>query len=181
VLVLLDRDGVINHDRADSVKNPDELIMIDGAAEAVARLNAARHQVAIVSNQSIIGRGTIDWTMLDRIHEKMTAALAKAGARIDRLYICPDAPWEATDRRKPGPGMLREALSDFSASAGQTPFIGDSHTDLEAAKKAGCQRFLVRTGKGSETQASGKLNDVMPVRIHEDLAGAVAYLLGDTT
>ena len=106
MLVLLDRDGVINHDRADSVKNPDELVMIEGSARAVARLNAARHQVVIVTNQSIIGRGTIDQTMLDRIHEKMTAALARENARIDRVYICPDAPWEATERRKPGPGKL---------------------------------------------------------------------------
>ena len=107
MLVLLDRDGVINHDRPDSIKNPDEFIMIDGSAKAVARLNAARHQVALVTNQSIIGRGTIDWSMLDRIHEKMTAALAREGAFIDRIYVCPDAPWEATERRKPGPGMLR--------------------------------------------------------------------------
>ena len=80
MLVLLDRDGVINHDRADSVKNPDELVMIDGSAKAVARLNAARHQVAIITNQSIIGRGTIDWGMLDRIHEKMTTTLARDNA-----------------------------------------------------------------------------------------------------
>jgi D-glycero-D-manno-heptose 1,7-bisphosphate phosphatase len=179
VLVLLDRDGVINHDRPDSIKNPDEFIMIDGSAKAVARLNAARHQVALVTNQSIIGRGTIDWSMLDRIHEKMTAALAREGAFIDRIYVCPDAPWEATERRKPGPGMLREALSDFSASAAQTPFVGDSITDMQAALKAGCPRILVRTGKGADVQASGKLNDVLPVKIHEDLADAVAVILGD--
>jgi D-glycero-D-manno-heptose 1,7-bisphosphate phosphatase len=179
VLVLLDRDGVINHDRADSVKNPDELVMIEGSARAVARLNAARHQVVIVTNQSIIGRGTIDQTMLDRIHEKMTAALARENARIDRVYICPDAPWEATERRKPGPGMLYEALSDFAANAAQTPFIGDSLSDLQAGQKAGCQRILVRTGKGADTQANGGLQDVMPVRVHEDLSDAVAGLLGD--
>ncbi|MBT3700817.1 MAG: HAD-IIIA family hydrolase [Alphaproteobacteria bacterium] len=180
MLVLLDRDGVINHDRPDSIKNPDEFIMIDGSAKAVARLNAARHQVALVTNQSIIGRGTIDGSMLDRIHEKMTAALAREGAFIDRIYVCPDAPWEATERRKPGPGMLFEALSDFSASAAQTPFVGDSITDMQAAMKAGCPRILVRTGKGADVQASGKLNDVLPVKIHEDLADAITVLLGDS-
>ena len=178
MLVLLDRDGVINHDRPDSVKNPDELIMIDGAAAAIARLNAARHQVAIVTNQSIIGRGTIEWAMLDRIHEKMMAALRRENASIDRVYVCPDAPWEATERRKPGAGMLQEALSDFSANASQTPFVGDSLTDLQAAQKIGCQRILVRTGKGADTQAGGKLQDVMPVRIHEDLAEFVSAVLG---
>jgi D-glycero-D-manno-heptose 1,7-bisphosphate phosphatase len=179
VLVLLDRDGVINHDRPDSIKNPDEFVMIDGSAKAIARLNAARHQVAIITNQSIIGRGTIDRAMLDRIHEKMTAALSREKAFIDRLYFCPDAPWEATDRRKPGPGMLHEALSDFSASASQTPFVGDNITDMQAALKAGCPRILVRTGKGADIQASGKLADVLPVKIHENLSDAVADLLGD--
>lgn len=153
--------------------------MIDGAAKAVARLNAARHQVAIVTNQSILGRGTIDQTMLDRIHEKMTAALAREGARIDRMYVCADAPWEATERRKPGPGMLREALSDFSAKASQTPFVGDSLTDLQAAHKAGCQRILVRTGKGAKTLADGIQPDLMPVVVHEDLAAWVSALSGD--
>ncbi len=178
MLVLLDRDGVINHDRADSVKNPDELVMIDGSAKAVARLNAARHQVAIITNQSIIGRGTIDWGMLDRIHEKMTTTLARDNARIDRVYVCPDAPWEATERRKPGAGMLREALSDFSVRAADTPFVGDSMGDLQACLKAGCQRILVRTGKGRKTQADVGLQDVLPVRVHEDLADFVNSLLG---
>jgi len=179
VLVLLDRDGVINQDRADSVKTPDEFIMIDGAAAAVARLNAARCQVAVVTNQSILGRGTIDQAMLERIHEKMTAALVRENARIDRMYICPDAPWAATERRKPGPGMLHEALSDFSASPARTPFIGDSMTDLIAASKVGCQRILVRTGKGADTQADGEMQDVLPVRVYEDLSAAVDALLGD--
>ncbi len=177
-LVLLDRDGVINRDRPDSVKNPDEFIMIEGAAEAISRLNDAGRRVAVVTNQSIVGRGVIDQAMLDRIHEKMMAALAGAGARIDRLYVCPDAPSAATERRKPGPGMLQEALSDFRARAAETPMIGDALRDLEAAAAAGCPRILVRTGKGKDTQAQGLPNVVLPVAVHADLASAVAALLG---
>ncbi len=177
-LVLLDRDGVINHDRPDSVKNPDEFVMIEGAAEAISRLNDAGRRVAVVTNQSIIGRGVIDQDMLDKIHEKMTTLLAKAGARIDRTYVCPDAPSAATERRKPGPGMLFEALSDFRARAADTPMIGDALRDMEAAATAGCPRILVRTGKGQETQAKGLPAAVLPVAVHTDLAEAVASLLG---
>ena len=179
MLILLDRDGVINHDRPDSVKNPDEFQMIEGSAEAVARLNAARHQVAIITNQSILGRGIIDQVMLDRIHEKMTASLARKRARIDRLYICPDPPWAATERRKPEPGMLREAMAEFGATPSMTPFIGDSLRDLQAAAKIGCPRVLVRTGKGARTQSDGLPGDVLPVRVFEDLAAAVGNILGD--
>lgn len=179
MLVLLDRDGVINHNREDSVKTPDEFILIDGAAEAIARLNAARRQVAVVTNQSIIGRGIIDKHMLERIHEKLTDALDRANARIDKFYICPDAPEAATERRKPGAGMLREALAEFNAEPAATPFIGDALRDLQAAAKAGCPRLLVRSGKGAKTQAAGLPAEVLPVAVHEDLSAAVSALLED--
>ena len=178
MLVLLDRDGVINHDRIDSVKNPDEFQMIAGSAEAIARLNAARLQVAVVTNQSILGRGVIDQAMFDRIHEKMTAALATKNARIDALYVCPDPPWAATGRRKPEPGMLREALADFAARPQDTPFIGDALRDLQAAAKIGCPRILVRSGKGARTQSDGLPPELLPVAVHEDLAAAVEAILG---
>jgi len=179
VLVLLDRDGVINHDRPDSVKNPDEFQMIEGSAEAIARLNAARHQVAVLTNQSIIGRGVIDQAMFERIHEKLLASLARKNARIDRLYVCPDPPWAATERRKPGAGMLREAMADFGAKPLGTPFVGDALRDLQAAAKIGCPRLLVRTGKGATTQSDGLPGDILPVAVYEDLAAAVSAILGD--
>jgi len=180
VLVLLDRDGVINHDRTDSVKNPGEFEMIEGSAEAIARLNAGRHQVAVVTNQSILGRGTIDQAMMDRIVDKMTAALARKSAHIDRLYVCPDPPWAATERRKPGAGMLREAMADFAAKPGQTPFVGDALRDLQAAAEIGCPRLLVRTGKGAKTQSDGLPGEVLPVAVYADLRAAVGAILGDS-
>src|SRR5690348_633741 len=94
-LVLLDRDGVLNADREDSVKTPAELVMLPGAAEAVARLNNAGRLVALVSNQSVVGRGIIDAAMLARIQEKLTGELAGAGAKLDAVFYCPDAPHAA--------------------------------------------------------------------------------------
>jgi D-glycero-D-manno-heptose 1,7-bisphosphate phosphatase len=181
VLAILDRDGVLNVDRADFVKTPGELVLIDGAAEAVARLNRAGWRVAVATNQSCVGRGLVSPDMLSSIHEVLRGELARKGAHLDELLVCPDAPWQASDRRKPGPGMIREALATFREPPGQAWVIGDALRDLEAAAAAGCRRALVRTGKGAATQAAGIPRHVLPVSIFEDLGEAVRQLLGEAS
>lgn len=177
-LVLLDRDGVLNEDRADYVKTPDELAMIPGSAEAVARLNGAGIAVAVCTNQSAVGRGIITAAMLERIHARLREQLAARGARIDALFACPDPPGPPSTHRKPAPGMLIDAMRRFAGSGDRTVMIGDSLRDLEAARRAGAGRILVRTGHGVRTQAAGLPTDVLPVRVHADLAAAVDALLG---
>ncbi|MFM7346843.1 MAG: D-glycero-alpha-D-manno-heptose-1,7-bisphosphate 7-phosphatase [Tagaea sp.] len=174
-LVLLDRDGVLNEDRADYVKNPGELVMLAGAARAVARLNAAGFAVALCTNQAAVGKGIVDEAMLARIHDKLRAELARDGATLDAIFHCPDA--HPSPRRKPEPGMLFEALARFRAAVGDTPFVGDNLRDLQAATKAGCPRHLVRTGHGAKIQAAGIPAEVLPVRVHDDLAAAVDAIL----
>lgn len=176
-LVLLDRDGVLNVDRAESVKSPEELVLLPGAAAAVARLNAADVKVAVVTNQSVVGRGLIEEPALEEIHEKLRAELAIEGARLDAIFFAPDHPEQATKRRKPGAGMLREALRRFAAAPGDTPMIGDTLHDLEAACAAGCRRVLVRTGKGDKTLRRGLPERVRPVAVYDDLGAAVTGLL----
>jgi D-glycero-D-manno-heptose 1,7-bisphosphate phosphatase len=175
---LLDRDGVLNADRPDSVKSPAELLLLPGAAEAVRRLNDAGSLVAVCTNQGVVGRGVIDEARLALIHEKLVGELARAGARLDALFHCSDAPESPGPRRKPAPGMLREAMARFRVPAGETVMIGDAMVDLEAAAVAGCRRILVRSGKGRATQAAGLPEHVLPVAVHEDLAAAVEALLG---
>ena len=179
MLVLLDRDGVLNKERSDFVKSPGELVMIDGSAQAVADLNSAGHRVVVITNQSVVGRGIISQDMLDRIHEAMRAKLARVGGSLDDIFACTDPPWAATERRKPGAVMLHEALSRYRGIASETPMIGDSLRDLQAAAAAGCRRILVRTGNGAATQAEGLSNDVLPVAVHENLRSAVNILLGN--
>jgi D-glycero-D-manno-heptose 1,7-bisphosphate phosphatase len=178
MLVMLDRDGVLNEERTDYVKSPGELVMIARSAEAVARLNAASHKVAVVSNQSAVGRGIINEAMLARIHDKLRGELARAGAKLDLLLYCPDPPWAESGRRKPRPGMLLEALSHFRTRSENAIMIGDSLRDLEAAKSAGCRRILVRTGKGAETQGKGLPTHLLPIGVYNDLADAVDGILG---
>lgn len=177
-LVLIDRDGVLNEETGNYVKHPGELRMIPGSARAVARLNQAGIRVAVCTNQACVGRGIIDMAMLERIHEKLRAELHREGAHLDAIFVAADPPWANSPRRKPAPGMLQEALRQFGAGAAETPMIGDNLRDLEAAAAIGCQRHLVRTGHGAKVQAAGLPDAVLPVRVHDDLAAAVAALIG---
>jgi D-glycero-D-manno-heptose 1,7-bisphosphate phosphatase len=180
MLILLDRDGVLNRDYPDDyVKSPDELIMLPGVGKAVAQLNARGWPVAICTNQACVGKGIIDEAMLGRIHDKLFDALARDGAKIDALFFAPDPPWAQTERRKPGAGMLREAMQRFRKSPAETVFIGDNLTDLQAGVTAGVRRILVRSGKGAQTQAKGLPQDVLPVTVAEDLSDAVNRLLSN--
>jgi D-glycero-D-manno-heptose 1,7-bisphosphate phosphatase len=182
MLILLDRDGVLNKVYPDDyVKSPDELIMLPGVGKAVAQLNARGWPVAICTNQACVGKGIIDEAMLDRIHDKLFDALARDNAKIDALFFAPDPPWAQTERRKPGAGMLREAMQRFRKSPAETVFIGDSLIDLQAGVTAGVRRILVRSGKGAQTQATGLPQDVLPVTVAEDLPEAVNRLLSNLT
>ena len=177
-LILLDRDGVLVEEAPNYVKHPGELMPIPGAAAALARLNRAGYRVAVCTNQSVVGRGIIPPVMLDRIHEHLRDLMARDGGSIDAIFACTDAPWAATERRKPGAGMLREALARFGANPAETPMVGDSLGDMQAAHKAGCPRVLLRTGHGAKTQAAGLPPDLAPIAVHADLAAYVATLLG---
>lgn len=181
-LVLLDRDGVLNQDiEGDYVKSPGELVMLPGVGEAVARINARGWPVAICTNQACIGKGIIDEAMLERIHASLRDHLARAGARIDAIFFAPDPPWAVTERRKPGPGMLREAMARFRTGPERTVFIGDNVIDLQAGLAAGVQRMLVRTGKGKAMLAKGLPPEVLPVTVVENLTEAVDRLLAETS
>ena len=178
MLVLLDRDGVINEDIAPhGTLTPEAFQLIEGSAQAIAQLNAAGHQVAVVTNQSAIGKGLLSEEGLQAIHEKMYAALAQHNAHIDALTFCPDHPDEPTYRRKPNPGMLEEMLQHFGAKAENTPMVGDALRDMEAAAALGCPRYWVRTGKGAAIEAQAVPASVQNVTLCDNLLDAVTKLL----
>lgn len=177
-LVLIDRDGVLNDEIGGYIKSPGDIRMIPGSGRALARLNRAGFKVAVCTNQSVVGRGFIDMEMLARINEHIARQLAADGGKWDAMFICTDHPDRPTRRRKPGPGLLEEALAQFHADPAETPMIGDNLRDLEAAVAVGCPRHLVRTGHGAKTQGEGLPERVLPVRVHDDLAAAVTALLG---
>jgi D-glycero-D-manno-heptose 1,7-bisphosphate phosphatase len=174
-LCLLDRDGVVVVNRSDNIKRPDQLTLIDGAAEAIAQLNQAGVTVAICTNQPEVGRGAMTRRELDAVHAALKAILRKRGAVVDRIFACTSV--SKCPARKPAPGMLLEALAAYGAGAGETPFVGDQIDDMQAAFHAGCRRVLVRTGLGNKTLADKLPDYVAPFAVHADLAKAVQALL----
>lgn len=146
-VVFLDRDGVINRNRKDYVKSREEFVLLPGAAEAIRKLNDASIPVVVVTNQSCVGRGIITEERLNDIHEYMRELLAERGARVDAIYYCPDAPFQDSDCRKPKEGMLLKAARELNIDLSGSWMLGDSETDMEAGKRAGCQTHLIHEGE----------------------------------
>lgn len=175
-LIVLDRDGVINHDSEDYIKTPEEWRPLDGSLDAIAALTAGGYRVVVVSNQSGIGRGLFSEAVLDEIHRKMTSAVEAAGGAIAGIYYCPHTPDEGCNCRKPRPGLLERIKDDFDVSLSGIPFVGDKVADMALARRVGARPMLVLTGYGRATLAS--LNDT-EVETFPDLASATSALLGE--
>ena len=174
-LIVLDRDGVINEDRDDYIKTPDEWVAVPGALEAIARLTKAGYEIAVATNQSGVGRGLYTLDTMHAIHNKMLDQVTAAGGRIAAIFFCPHTPEAHCDCRKPKPGMLEDIAHRFNVDLTDVPCVGDSLRDLQAAESVGAQPILVLTGKGKQTKAAGGL----PARtlIHADLAAAVKSIV----
>lgn len=175
-LVILDRDGVINQDRDDFVKNSLEWVALPRSLEAIALLSQAGWHVVVATNQSGLGRGLFDMHALNAMHEKMHRLAHKAGGRIDAVFFCPHKPDSQCACRKPLPGMVLDIAERFGVRPESLPLIGDSLRDLQAVAAVGGQPILVRTGKGDATLAKG---DLPPrTQVFDDLFIAAEYLIG---
>jgi D-glycero-D-manno-heptose 1,7-bisphosphate phosphatase len=180
-LVILGRDGILNVFREDHVKAPQEWIAIAGALEAVAKLNQAGWHAVLATNQSGIGRGLVDMSSLNAIHQHMMQMLAAAGGRLDAVFICPHVPEDHCACRKPLPGLMhqigeRYGFNDLS----RVPMLCDTARDLQAANAAGCEPHVVRSGRAANLGAIELANwtagmDSVPV--HQDLAAFADFVL----
>jgi D-glycero-D-manno-heptose 1,7-bisphosphate phosphatase len=173
-LVILDRDGVINYDSDEYIKNPDEWRPIPGSLEAIAKLTQSGWRVVVATNQSGVGRGRFDMETLNAIHAKMHKAVNQAGGRIEAVFYCPDLPESGSACRKPSPGMFLAIGERFNVALERVPAVGDSLHDLQAAAAVKAQPILVLTGKGERTRAAGNLPQA--TSIYPDLAGAAQAL-----
>jgi len=174
-LVILDRDGVINHDSEQYIKSPEEWKPIPGSLGAIARFTQSGYRVVIATNQSGLGRGLFDMAALNAMHDKMHKAVNQVGGRIDAVFFCPHAQDSGCSCRKPRPGMLREIAERFDVDLTGVAAIGDSLRDLQAANAVGARPILVLTGKGVQTLSAGGLPE--GTEIHHDLAAAAMALI----
>ena len=159
-VVFLDRDGTINVRRPGSyVRAPDELVLLPGAAAAVAALNVAGIRVVLVTNQRGIATGAMTAADVERVHERLAELLAAQGAWLDAIEVCPHHVGSCSCR-KPLPGLFLRGLARARwAQAEKCALVGDATTDIEPALGLGMRALLLG-------------------RDAPDLSEAVALLLG---
>ena len=174
-MVILDRDGVVNHVADDDVTTVDGWDPIPGSIEAIKRLKKAGYLVTLASNHSGIARGLYTEEELAQTYAKMQRLLEARGASVDGIFYCPHGPEANCICRKPKPGLLFQIAQQFEIDLSQTPLVGDDISDIHAAKMANAKPVLVRTGKGEYVMQS--YPEALDVPVYDDLAHFVRYTL----
>ena len=174
-MVILDRDGVINHVADDDVTTVDGWDPIPGSIEAISRLKKAGYLVTIATNHSGIARGLYGEEELQAMHKKMQRMLATRGASVDGIFYCPHGPEANCICRKPKPGLLFQIAKQFEIDLSETPLVGDNISDIQAAKMANAKPILVRTGKGEYVMQH--FPEALDVPVYDDLAHFVRETL----
>lgn len=175
--IFLDRDGVICENRSDYVKNWGEFLFLPGVKRSLAALAQLDFRIVIVTNQSVIGRGIAPASVIEDIHQRMTAEITGAGGRVDRVLYCPHRPDEGCACRKPHPGMLFQAAEGLNIDLAQSYMIGDAVTDLQAGQCANCLPILVLTGRGREQLNTALHSKCRRAVIARDLRQVTEYIL----
>ena len=176
--VFLDRDGVLIENRAEYVREWAHVEIFEEAAAACRRLSEAGYLLLMVTNQSAIGRGILTYNEVKAINDRVIGEFALRGADIEAAYICPHAPDEACDCRKPLPGMLLQGAREHRVDLSKSFMIGDAGTDMEAADAAGAVGIMVRTGRGRTQEAKLSAENRLVWEVVEDLQAATDMILG---
>jgi D-glycero-D-manno-heptose 1,7-bisphosphate phosphatase len=176
--IVLDRDGVINEDSPFYIKSPDEWHAIPGSLEAIVKLENHGCKIAIATNQSGVARGYFTKEILAAIHNKMLAQIRALGGslQMEDIFICPHAPNDNCECRKPKSGLILEAAAHFKVDPKGILFIGDTIRDFLAAKACGASFILVKTGKGMDTLKDKNMENMGDFLVYNNLAEAVDSL-----
>jgi D-glycero-D-manno-heptose 1,7-bisphosphate phosphatase len=150
--VFLDRDGVINRKALEGqyVTRWEDFDLLPGVIEAIAELNRAGLSVFVVTNQRCVAKGLATEDELKNLHRQMSEHFRSAGATVDAIYYCPHDLEPPCSRRKPSPGMLLDAARSHGLDLRASWMIGDSESNIQAGKSAGCKTVRLLT----EQQAS---------------------------
>ncbi|GMQ96920.1 MAG: D-glycero-beta-D-manno-heptose 1,7-bisphosphate 7-phosphatase [Gammaproteobacteria bacterium] len=174
-LIILDRDGVINHDSDEYIKSPDEWRPLPGSLQAIANLHRAGYKLVVATNQSGLGRGLFNLDTLRDIHEKMLRQIRDEGGALDGIFYCPHIPNDHCRCRKPETGLFEDIAQRFQASLAEVYAVGDNLRDTQAALAVGAKPIHVLTGKGASVIEARSLPANVPV--FDDLACFARYLI----
>ena len=181
-VVFIDRDGTINHDSPDYIKNRSEFKIIPGSIEAIRRLTLSGFTSIVITNQSALARKLISPSELDHIHAIMKAAIISGGGEITDIFFCPHLPNEGCDCRKPAPGLLLQAQDKYNIDLPMSIMVGDSAKDIECARNAGCGKaVLVKNGKDGAAEDMLKAKQIDADYTANDLFDAANWILANSS
>jgi D-glycero-D-manno-heptose 1,7-bisphosphate phosphatase len=147
--IFLDRDGVINKRVLDGyVTEWSQFEFVDGIKGTLAELTALRLPIVVVSNQAGIGKGLFSVETLAEITGRFVSELQAEGARVDAVYYCPHVSEARCSCRKPSPNLLWQASRDWRINLPQSVLVGDSESDLQAARVTHCRAILLADRNG---------------------------------
>jgi D-glycero-D-manno-heptose 1,7-bisphosphate phosphatase len=175
--LFLDRDGVINENRANYVRSWQDVILFPQALQALEMVCDWPYKIIVVTNQSAVGRGLISLAKAEAINEQLVTTVTQHGGRIDAVYLCPHTPADNCNCRKPRPGMLLRAAQEHQIDIGRSIMIGDALTDLEAGTAAGvAQTILLQTGRGQAQLQLPQASTLPPFTVCDNLYHALQTL-----
>jgi D-glycero-D-manno-heptose 1,7-bisphosphate phosphatase len=175
--IFLDRDGVINENRADYVKSWSEFRFLPGSREAIAKLTQAGHRIVVCTNQAGIAKGVISVETIEDIHARMRAEVQDVGGSIEKVYYCPHDKEAQCECRKPRPGQLLRASEELGLDLSDAVFVGDNASDVLAGWAAGVHTMLVLTGLGMESLRAFQHEIGQPLRIAMNLKHAAELII----
>ena len=177
-VVFLDRDGTINYDSPDYIKQRSEFKLISGSVEAIRLLTLSGFTSIVITNQSAIARKFISPAELGRIHALMKSAIKSGGGKITDIFFCPHLPTDNCECRKPAPGLIAQAQEKYDINLGTAVMVGDSAKDIECARNAGCGKsVLVKTGKDNHAEHILKTKRISPDYTADNLFDAAEWIL----
>ncbi len=175
--IFLDRDGTINPDQEGYIDSKARLALFPGVALAIAKLNRKGIPVILVTNQSGIARGFFSETVLKNLHRHLQSLLARKGAYLDGIYVCPHHPdFSPCQCRKPERGMIEKALKHYPLDFSRSFVVGDKEADLGLAGEQ-AKAILVRTGNGESTLQALESSGGRPTHVVKDLSEAIDLIL----
>ena len=180
--VFLDRDGVLIENREDYVRDWSQVVFLPKAITALQKFGSAGYKLVLVTNQSAVGRGLMSLETANEINNKLVKVVEDRGGRLDAVYMCPHAPSDNCDCRKPRQGLFLHASRDLSLDLKSSWMIGDAWSDLLAGQEAGLRGMvMVKTGRGAnqlQLPKPEKLNEFIVVG---DLSEALTLIRQNTS
>jgi D-glycero-D-manno-heptose 1,7-bisphosphate phosphatase len=151
--VFLDRDGTVIVD-CGYLSDPAGVSFEPGAVEALRRLHHAGFGLFFVSNQSGIGRGLMSAAESDAVHRRVLDLLLLEGIPITGSYICPHAPWDHCQCRKPSPDLVRQAANEHGIDFAKSFVVGDKKSDVDLGRAVGCRTALYGTRANKDNEGA---------------------------